>query len=69
MLDTQQETIRSVNRTIREFADDPRIPSEESWEFFCECGCFRLVELSLSAYDSDAGVWAPGHEASVTAPD
>jgi hypothetical protein len=61
MLDTQRETIRTVNRTIREFAEDPRIPSEESWEFFCECGCFTLVEVSLDTYDSDAGVWAPGH--------
>ena len=69
MLDTQRETIRSVNRTIREFADDPRILSEESWEFFCECGCFTLVELSVAAYDSGAGVWAPGHETPVPAPD
>ena len=61
MLDTQHETIRAVNRTIREFADDPRIPSEESWEFFCECGCFTLVPLSLVAFDGDGGVWAPGH--------
>lgn len=63
MLDTQHETIRAVNRTIREFANDPRIPSEESWEFFCECGCFTLVQLSLEAYDGAGGVWAPGHAA------
>jgi hypothetical protein len=62
MLDTQRETIRAVNRTIREFADDPRIPAEEPWEFFCECGCFTLVLLSLAEFDRDAGVWAPGHE-------
>jgi hypothetical protein len=61
MLDAQRETIRAVNRTIREFADDPRIPAEESWEFFCECGCFTLVPLSLAQYDVDRAVWAPGH--------
>jgi hypothetical protein len=58
---TQQDTVRAVNRTIREFADDPRIPRDEEWEFFCECGCFTLVELTLAAYDDGDGVWAPGH--------
>ena len=62
MLDTQQETIRAVNRTIRDFADDPRIPSDESWEFFCECGCFTLVERTLGDFDGGGGVWVPGHE-------
>lgn len=51
-----------MNRTIRDFADDPRIPSDERWEFFCECGCFTLVSLSIAEFDSGAGVWAPGHE-------
>jgi hypothetical protein len=67
MLDTQQETIRAVNRTIRDFADDPRIASDESWEFFCECGCFTLVELTIAEFDRNAGVWAPGHEAKASA--
>ena len=58
----EQGTIQAVNRTIREFADDPRIPSEEQWEFFCECGCFTLVQLTLADYDRGDGVWAPGHE-------
>ena len=59
----QQETIQAVNRTIREFADDPRIPPDDVWQFFCECGCFTLVELSLGTYDAGGGVWAPGHRA------
>jgi hypothetical protein len=67
MLDTQQETIRAVNRTIRDFADDPRIPSDESWEFFCECGCFMLVELTIAEFDGGDGVWAPGHAAEAPA--
>jgi len=63
MLDSQQETIRAVNRTIRDFADDPRIPSDESWEFFCECGCFTLVGRTVEQFDQDeGGVWAPGHK-------
>ena len=57
----QQETIQAVNRTIREFADDPRIPPDDVWQFFCECGCFTLVEVSLGTYDGGDGVWAPGH--------
>jgi hypothetical protein len=49
-LDSQQDTIRAVNRTIRDFADDPRIPATESWEFFCECGCFTLVSLTVAEF-------------------
>ena len=58
-----QGTVQLVNRTIREFADDPRIPPEEQWEFFCECGCFALVLLTLAEFDAGEGVWAPGHSA------
>jgi hypothetical protein len=62
MLDTQRDTIRAVNRTIRDFADDPRIPDDETWEFFCECGCFTLVSVSLADFDRQGAVWVPGHE-------
>ena len=58
----QQGTIQSVNRTIREFAEDPRIPPDDVWEFFCECGCFTLVQLTLTQFDEGDGVWAPGHK-------
>ena len=61
-MNAQQETIQAVNRTIRDFAEDPRVPSDETWEFFCECGCFTLVERTLDQYDSDDGIWLPGHE-------
>jgi hypothetical protein len=61
-----QQTIQAVNRTIRDFADDPRIPAEEQWEFFCECGCFTLVPLTLAAFDAGDGVFAPGHAQPVT---
>lgn len=37
-----------MNRTIRDFADDPRIPSDEQWDFFCECGCFPPVARRAS---------------------
>jgi hypothetical protein len=60
-LDTQQSTIRMVNRTIRDFADDPRIGADEPWEFFCECGCFTLVELTIAQFDEAGEVWADGH--------
>jgi hypothetical protein len=61
-LDTQQDTIRAVNRTIREFADDPRIPASDPWEFFCECGCFTLVLLTIAEFDAAVHVWMEGHE-------
>jgi hypothetical protein len=57
----QQETVKAVNARIREFADDPRIPGEAEWEFFCECGCFTLVSMTLVDFDKDEGVWAAGH--------
>ena len=57
----QQETVRAVNTTIREFADDPRIPDDAEWEFFCECGCLTLVQMSIAEFDQDEGVWAAGH--------
>ena len=58
----QRTTIQTVNQTIREFADDPRVPGDEQWEFFCECGCFTLVQLTIAQYDEADGVWAPGHD-------
>ena len=61
-MSTQQTTIQTVNRTIREFADDPRVPRDEQWEFFCECGCFTLVSMTIAEFDElDGGVWAIGH--------
>ena len=59
MLHTQRDTVQAVNRTIRDFAEDPRIASDETWDFFCECGCFTLVQLSLDAFDLRDSVWAP----------
>jgi hypothetical protein len=61
-LDAQQETIRAVNRTIREFADDPRVSAAAPWEFFCECGCFTLVSLTIAEFDAATTVCAGGHE-------
>jgi hypothetical protein len=61
VMGTQQSTVQAVNQTIREFADDPRVPREEQWEFFCECGCFTLVPMTIAQFDEAAGVWAPGH--------
>jgi hypothetical protein len=60
-VDAQQETIKLVNRTIREFADDPRIQEDAEWEFFCECGCFTLVLMTIAQYDAAMDVLAHGH--------
>jgi hypothetical protein len=61
-LDTQQETIRAVNRTIREFAEDPHVAADAPWDFFCECGCFTLVSLTIAEFDAATNVWVAGHE-------
>src|SRR3954465_5922325 len=61
-LGTQQETIRAGNRTIREFADDPRVSADAPWEFFCECGCFTLVSLTLAEFDAATHICSVGHE-------
>ena len=61
-LDRHQGTIRAVNQTIRDFADDPRISASEPWEFFCECGCFTLVSLTIAEFDATTHVWVEGHE-------
>ena len=60
-MSTNHETVRAVNATIREFAADPRIPDDAEWEFFCECGCFTLVSMTLVDFDRGAGVRAAGH--------
>jgi hypothetical protein len=61
VVDAQQETIKLVNRTIRDFADDPRIRDDAEWEFFCECGCFSLVEMTIAEFDAAERVCATGH--------
>jgi hypothetical protein len=63
-VNAQQETIQAVNRTIREFAEDPRIPPNETWDFFCECGCFTLVAMTIAEFDGGGGVWVAGHKGS-----
>jgi hypothetical protein len=64
---TLAETLRKgegkgVNRTIRDFAADPRIPDDAAWEFFCECGCFTLVSLTIAEFDGAAAICAEDHE-------
>lgn len=61
-LDSQQATIRAVNRTIRDFADGPHVSADAPWEFFCECGCFTLVPLTIEEFDGAPNVCAGGHE-------
>ena len=37
------------------------VDPEQEWEFFCECGCFTLVTLTITAFDGAANVWVEGH--------
>jgi hypothetical protein len=53
MVVTGEQSRRSANEEIREFAGSTRAPRGE-WGFHCECGdpsCECTVVLSLSAFD------------------
>jgi hypothetical protein len=65
--DAAQEVTRLTNMHIREFAVGDDVRPTWKWQFFCECGCFTLVEMTLSEYDAGAGVWVAGHDAPVRA--
>jgi hypothetical protein len=56
----RRDVIRLTNERIRSCAD-PRLEDYALWQFFCECGCFRLVPMTLHDYDAGGGVWAEGH--------
>ena len=62
---------RELNRAIRSASE--RFPEEEEvpLEFYCECGCWQTVEVTIAGYDPLAGepVYLPGHrEATNAAP-
>jgi hypothetical protein len=60
--DAAQEISRMTNRNIRDFAFGEDVRPGWTWQFFCECGCFTLVEMTLAEYDARESVWALGHE-------
>jgi hypothetical protein len=57
--------VRRLNAEIREASE--RLPDgdDSPLEFYCECGCWQTVELTIAAYDSLNGkpVYLPGHPA------
>jgi hypothetical protein len=62
--DAAREVTRLTNRHIRDFAAVDAERPGALWQFFCECGCFTLVEVTIAEYDGGGGVWAAGHERS-----
>lgn len=58
--------VRALNVEIR--SASARFPGEEDvpLEFYCECGCWRTVELTLADYDALEGkpVYLREHPAS-----
>jgi hypothetical protein len=62
--DAAREVTRLTNRHIRDFAAIDADRRGALWHFFCECGCFTLVEVTIAEYDAGDGVWAAGHERS-----
>lgn len=60
------EAARLANGYILELVerlDSPdRLWRQRPVGLLCECGCFGVVESSVSGYQSAGGVWLPGHE-------
>ena len=59
MVESALTVTREVNQHIRDFAEG--FPPDTDWEFFCECGCFTLVPLTLAEFDRGGAVHADGH--------
>lgn len=57
--------VRALNGEIRDASE--RFPGEEDvpLEFYCECGCWQTVEITIAGYDALEGrpVLLPGHQA------
>jgi hypothetical protein len=66
--DAAREISRLTNQNIRDFAFGEDVRPGWTWQFFCECGCFTLVEMTLAQYDASSGVWERGHEPTPTLP-
>ena len=54
--DAAREISRLTNQNIRDFAFGENVRPGWTWQFFCECGCFTLVAMTLAEYDARA--WA-----------
>lgn len=54
---------REVNAQVREIAETLTEPNDRSddFEFYCECGCFERLTLTLGEYDARGVVLLPGH--------
>jgi hypothetical protein len=53
-----------VNGEIRKIAETDVLSlgvAGEAYSFMCECGCMKMVDLSLAVYDAD-GAWLDGHK-------
>jgi hypothetical protein len=53
-----RELIRNAGERLTDGDDSPL-------EFYCECGCWQRVELTITAYDAvgDQPVYRQGHQA------
>lgn len=55
--------VRQVNAEIRTVGEQLTEEDELPLEFYCECGCWQKVELTIAAYDALGGrpVYREGH--------
>ena len=61
---------RDINERVRQIDEAHGIPTDELWDFLCECGsadCLERVGLTLAEYERVRGkptqfVLVPGHE-------
>jgi hypothetical protein len=61
-MELDPERLRALNDQIRQLAD--RLPGANDpshlYGFSCECGCGKIVALSVGDFDRE-GAWAEGH--------
>lgn len=60
----RREVTKLVNTQIRVTVESEVLAhgtSEHKYGFLCECGCMKMIELPLAAYDS-SGAWLDDHK-------
>jgi hypothetical protein len=59
----RREVAQLVNAEIRKLAETEVLAlgqADEAYAFMCECGCLKMLELSLPMYDAE-GAWLDSH--------
>jgi hypothetical protein len=59
------ELVHELNTRIREVGEQLLDEDDYTLDFYCECGCWQMVQLTMSEYDALEGapVYRAGHPA------